>query len=44
MGYFLDNTEEIEYKGEKVRVSKADAEIIKAKLNKTAKKTAKKEE
>jgi len=34
MGYFKDNTVEIEVNGEKVRVFKLEAEAIKAKLAK----------
>ena len=37
MGYFQDNTVEIDVNGEKVRVFKLEADAIKAKLEKTAK-------
>lgn len=39
MGYFKDNTVEIDVNGEKVRVFKLEAEAIKAKLAKADKKT-----
>jgi hypothetical protein len=41
MGYFIDNTVEIEIDGKKVRVFKLEAEAIKAKLAKKVKTTKK---
>lgn len=42
MGYFKDNTVEIEVNGQKVRVFKLEAEAIKAKLAKKEKTTKEK--
>lgn len=39
MGYFKDNTVEIEVNGKKVRVFKLEAEAVKAKLSKNKKST-----
>lgn len=41
MGYFIDNTVEIEVNGEKVRVFKLEADAIKAKLAKKEKEAKK---
>ena len=43
MGYFKDNTVEVEINGQKVRVFKQEAEALKAKLAKSNKKAPKEE-